>query len=252
MPPGLLRFLLPAAEVAARASPPLPSCSRSCAPRLVFNLRSHTTPASPVPAGDGVGGHRHRRHAAALLTAPCCCCYCRRLCFQMTVAEATGIADTALEHTVRCILQAVQVGTGLRGFIGGWLLRGAPFASSCRLSSWQACVILFSRVAVAAPWAGCGGVRTALPPSPPTLNHSAAASSSHTTSPTLSSCSEAQEVLNTQSRTSHLSPFCPSVPHTTSPIPCFLPAHPCHAPPLPCFLLPTHRPRRSSRAAGVR
>lgn len=30
---------------------------------------------------------------------------------QMTVAEATDIADNALEHTVRCILQAVQVGT---------------------------------------------------------------------------------------------------------------------------------------------
>lgn len=28
---------------------------------------------------------------------------------QMTVAEATEIADNALEHSVRCILQAVQV-----------------------------------------------------------------------------------------------------------------------------------------------
>jgi hypothetical protein len=28
----------------------------------------------------------------------------------MTMAEATEIADNALEHSVRCILQAVQVG----------------------------------------------------------------------------------------------------------------------------------------------
>lgn len=28
----------------------------------------------------------------------------------MTVSEATNIADTALEHAVLCILQAVQVG----------------------------------------------------------------------------------------------------------------------------------------------
>jgi hypothetical protein len=31
----------------------------------------------------------------------------------MTVAEATDIADTALEHAVLCVLQAVQVCAGL-------------------------------------------------------------------------------------------------------------------------------------------
>lgn len=32
---------------------------------------------------------------------------------QLTVAEATDIADNALEHTVRAVLQAVQVGVGV-------------------------------------------------------------------------------------------------------------------------------------------
>lgn len=37
-------------------------------------------------------------------------CFFPRFCMlQMTVAEATEIADNALEHSVRCILQAVQV-----------------------------------------------------------------------------------------------------------------------------------------------
>lgn len=54
---------------------------------------------------------------------------------QMTVAEATAIADTALEHAVRCVLQAVHAQEILKSSRGALMWHGRDLRHYKRLLS---------------------------------------------------------------------------------------------------------------------